>query len=133
MSQKTLEDFSRFRLSRWSRGETDPDGYTAFELEGEFDRVIKPLGEITWFWLLIGEREAVCAQWKSPADDARAATLVVYEKELPEMVGKTLYYLSPGWEPVNVWMVLDQQWGWEHVRLQAVDAVPEKYQANASQ
>ena len=137
MSQKTLEDFPTFRLSRLSRGGTDPDGFSqrvacarAFELEGEFDRVIKPVGEITWFWLLIGEREAVCAQWKSFPGDARAATLVVYEKELPEMAGKTLYYLSPGWEPVNVWMVLDHQWGWEHVRFQAVDAVAEKYQAN---
>lgn len=130
MSHKTLEDFPTFRLSRLSRGETDPDGFTTFELEGEFDRVIKPVGEITWFWLLIGEREAVCAQWKSFADDTRIATLIVYKKELPEMVGKTLYYLSPGWDARNVWMVLDEQWGWERVRFQAVDAVAENYESN---
>src|SRR6516162_4160063 len=111
MSRKTLKDFPTFRLSRLSGGETDPDGFTTFELEGEFDRFIKPVREITWFWPLIGEREAVCAQWKFFADDARAATLVVYAKELPERVGKTLHHLSPDWEPVNVWMVLDEQLG----------------------
>ena len=130
MRQKTLEDFPTFRLTRLTRGETSPEGLTAVELEGEFDRVVKPVGEITWFWLLIGKRDAVCAQWKSLGQDPRAATLVTHEKELPEMIGKTLYYLSPAWKPVNIWMVLDEQWGWEHVRFQAVDAVAETYQAN---
>lgn len=128
MSRKTLEDFPTFHLTRLNRGETR-DGLTTFEFEGEFDRIIKPVAEITWFWLLIGERHAVCVQWKSFGDDARAATVVAHEKELPEMSGKTLYYLSPGWDPVNVWMVLDKQWGWQHARFQAVDAVAETYQA----
>jgi len=64
MSRKTLEDFPTFRLTRLNRGETR-DGLTTFEFEGEFDRIVKPVAEITWFWLLIGERHAVCVQWKS--------------------------------------------------------------------
>ena len=109
MSRKTLEDFPTFRLTRLNRGETR-DGLTTFEFEGEFDRIIKPVAEITWFWLLIGEHHAVCVQWKSFGEDTRAATVVAHEKESPEMSGKTLYYLSPGWDPVNVWIVLDKQW-----------------------
>jgi hypothetical protein len=128
--RKTLEDFPKFRMSRVTRGEIDPQGFTTFELDGEFDRIVGRVGEITWFWLLIGERAAVCAQWKSRSEDTPAATLVAHEKELPEIGGKTLYYLSPAWEPFNIWMVLDEEWGWEHVCFQAVDAVAETYQAN---
>jgi len=128
-SRKTLEDFPKFHLSRLSRGETSQEGFTAFELEGEFDRPIEREEEITWFWLLIGERAAIRAQWKSFAEDTRAATLVAHEKELPEIAGKTLYYLGRRWDPYQVWMVLDEQWGWERVRFQAVDAVAETYEA----
>jgi len=129
-NRKTLEDFPKFRVSRVTRGETDPHGFTTFELDGEFDRIVGRVGEITWFWLLIGNRLAVCAQWKSLGEDTSTPTLVAHEKELPEIVGKTLYYLSPAWQAFNIWMVLDEKWGWEHVRFQTVDAVAEAFQAN---
>jgi hypothetical protein len=129
-NRKTLEDFPKFHVSRVTRGETDPQGFTAFELDGEFDRGVGGVGEVTWFWLLIGERLAVCAQWKSLNEDGRSATLVTHEKELPDIFGKTLYYLSPFWQAFNIWMVLDEKWGWKHVRFQAIDAVAEAYQAD---
>jgi hypothetical protein len=128
-NQKTLEDFPKFRVSRVTRGETDPQGFTTFELDGEFDRSVGRVGEITWFWLLIGDRLAVCAQWKSSGEDSCHPTLVVHEKALPEIVGKTLYYLSPAWQAFHIWMVLDEKWGWAHVRFQAVDAVAEAFLA----
>ena len=45
------------------------------------------------------------------------------------MVGKPLYYLSPAWEPHQIWMVLDEHWGWQRVLFQAVDAVAETHEA----
>jgi hypothetical protein len=129
-NRKTLEDFPKFRGSQVTRGETAPQGFTTFELDGEFDGIVGRAGEITWFWLLIDHRLAVCAQWKSPGEDSRTPTLVAHEKELPELVGKTLYYLSPAWQAFNIWMVLHEEWGWEHVRFQAVDAVAEVFEAS---
>jgi hypothetical protein len=126
---KTLADLPHFRVLGVVRGETDPDGFTAFELEGEFDRIIERQGEITWFWLLSDQRSAICVQWKSEDDESLKAVVVAHEKKLPEVLGKTLYYLSPGWDPKNIWMVTDDQWGWESARLQAVDAVAETYAA----
>jgi hypothetical protein len=131
MTQKTtLEDFPKFTLTRLSRGKIDLDGFTEFELEGEFNRAIERVGEITWFWLLVGDRHAVCAQWRTLDEGTRAATLVVRERKLPAMEGKALYYLSPVWNAEHIWMVLDEQWGWKQVRFQAVDAIAETYEAN---
>jgi hypothetical protein len=107
-NQKALTDFSKFRVFRVSRGETDSDGFTAFDLEGEFDRVIERQGEITWFYLLTGDRNAVCVQWKSFDNQSRNAILVAREKKLPDVEGKTLYYLSPAWRPQHIWMVLNE-------------------------
>lgn len=126
--RKTLEDFPKFSLSQLIRAGTDSQGFTRFELNGEFDRLIQSQGEITWFWLLIGDRAAVCAQWES-VGPGTAATLVAFKKEMPEIVGKTLYYLSPAWDARHIWMVLDEQWGWKRVLFQAVDAVAEAYEA----
>ena len=68
-------------------------------------------------------------QWKSVGPGA-AATVVADEKEMPEISGKTLYYLSPGWDPHHIWMVLDEDWGWQRVLFQTVDAVAERYEAS---
>lgn len=127
--KKTLEDFPKFFLSQVTRGETDPEGFTAFELSGEFDRIIQRQGEITWFWLLIGERAAVCPQWKS-LGPGTAATVIAREREMPETDGKTLYYLSSAWDPYQIRMVLDEEWGWQRVLFQAVDAIAETHHAN---
>lgn len=127
--RKTLQDFPRFSVSQVSRGETNSQGFTTFELRGEFDRIIQRQGEITWFWLLVGERAAVWAQWKS-VGPGTAATVVAHEKTMPEIAGKTLYYLSPYWQAFHIWMALDEQWGWQRELFQAVDAVAEAYLAN---
>lgn len=128
-SRKTLEDFPKFHLTRVTRCETDPKGFTTFEFEGRFDRPVEQSGEITWFWLLIGDHAAVCMQWKSLDKETRAAVVIAREMELPDLSGKTLYYLSPRWNALNIWMVLDERWGWERMRFQAVDAVAEDYEA----
>ncbi|HTP30785.1 MAG TPA: hypothetical protein VMJ75_01350 [Candidatus Acidoferrales bacterium] len=126
--RKTLEDFPKFSVSQLTRVGTDSQGFTRFELNGEFDRLVQPQGQITWFWLLIGDRAAVCAQWKS-VGPGNVATVTADEKEMPEIVGKTLYYLSPAWDARHIWMVLDEQWGWKRVLFQAVDAVAEAFEA----
>ena len=127
--RKTLEDFPQFSVSHLTRVGTDSQGCTRFELNGDFDHPIQRQGEITWFWLLIDDDAAVCAQWKSVGPGG-AATVVVDEKEMPEIVGRTLYYLSPPWDARDVWMVLDEHWGWQRVLFKAVDALAERYEAS---
>jgi len=126
--RKTLEDFPKFSVSQLTRVGTDSQGFTRFELNVEFNRPIQRRGEITWFWLLTSGRAAVCVQWKS-VGPGNVATLTADEKEMPEIVGKTLYYLSSAWDPRHVWMVLDEQWGWKRVLFQAVDAIAETFEA----
>lgn len=129
-ARKTLEDFPKFSVSQVTCGATNARGFTRFELNGEFDRTIERRGEINWFWLLIGERATVCVQWEHFDEGRRAATIVADEKERPDIAGKTLYYLSPAWEAYHVWMVLDEEWGWQRVLFQSVDAVAETFEAN---
>jgi hypothetical protein len=124
----TLEDFPKFTVLQVSQLGTDPEGSSRFEIEGEFDRPVEQQGEITWFWLLIGERNAVCAQWAS-LENGTSATVTIDEKELPDISGKPLRYLSPAWNPYQIWMVIDKEWGWERVQFRAVDAVAETFGA----
>jgi|ERR1035438_3796740 hypothetical protein len=70
--RKTLEDFPKFVVTAVRRGATSKAGYTWFELEGSFDRVLPSSFDYIiegtgprWFWLLFGERESLCPMLKS--------------------------------------------------------------------
>ncbi len=126
--RKTLAEFPRFTVASLRKQPPNAEGYTDFEIEGKFDRIIQR-SAVTWFWLLFGERECLCVQWKSQDDATLAAVLVGCQKDVPEVVGETLYYLSPYWQYFHVWMVLDSQWGWERVRFEASDAVADDFQS----
>src|ERR1700685_2973799 len=102
---KSLADFPHFLVSAVRRGETSADGYTRFELDGRFDRVIREI-DPNWFWLLFGERDSVCATLQSLDNEALVAVLSCNESNEPEATGKTLAYLSPRWQAYHVWMVL---------------------------
>lgn len=52
---KTLEDFPTLSVTAMRRGATSDTGYTRFEFDGNFDRVIEGM-DSTWFWLLFGGR-----------------------------------------------------------------------------
>lgn len=125
---KTLEDFPTLSVTAMRRGATSDTGYTRFEFDGNFDRVIEGI-ESTWFWLLFGGRRCLCATLTSLNRETRAAVITCDEKDDPEIVGQTLYYLSPYWQAFHVWMVLDPTWGWERMQFQRVDAVAEDYEA----
>lgn len=122
--RRALEDFPKFTVSQLICVGTDPQGDRTFELKGRFDRLIEPIGDISWFWLLTRDRAAVCVQWKT-VGPGTAATLVADEKEMPEMTGKTFYYLSPAWDPRHIWMVLDERHAWKREPFQASDVVAE--------
>jgi hypothetical protein len=47
---KTLADFPKFMVAALRRGETSVTGYTRFELEGHFDRIIEQI-DPSWFWI----------------------------------------------------------------------------------
>jgi hypothetical protein len=125
---KTLEDFPKFSVVAVGRGATSATGYTRFEMEGEFDRIIEWLGP-HWFWLLIGEHDCLCATLKSLDRETRLAVLTCDEKDEPDVVGQTLAYLSPYWQAQNVWMVLDPNWGWKKTQFRGLDAVAQDYEA----
>ncbi len=125
---KTLEDFPKFLVTAVRRGATSDDGYTQFEIDGSFDRVIKTVSP-HWFWLLFGERGSLCASLESLVKETNAATLTCELKDEPEILGLRLAYLSPHWRAFNVWMVCDPSWGWQKKQFHSVDAIAEEYKA----
>ena len=125
---KTLEDFPKFIVTGVRRGATSDTGYTRFELDGSFDRVVEQI-DPHWFWLLFGETECLCAGLKSLDSETKAAILTCDEKSEPKIVGQALAYLSPYWQAYHVWMVLDPRWGWERTQFHGTDAVAEDYES----
>lgn len=127
--RKTLETFPKFIVAAVRRGETSATGYTEFELEGHFDRIIADI-DSHWFWLLIGEHDCLCASVVSLNKETGAANLTCDEKDEPLVEGQALAYLSPYWQAFNIWMVLDPNWGWKRTQFQGVDAIAEDYEAD---
>ena len=123
---KTLKDFPQFTVFVVRRGKTSTTGYTRFDLDGKFDRII---GEIDphWFWLLFGENDCLCTTLQSMDKKTWTAILTCDVKDEPRVVGENLAYLSPRWQAYHVWMVLDPAWGWEKRQFQGADAVAEDY------
>jgi hypothetical protein len=134
--RKTLEDFPKFVVTEVRRGATSEAGYTSFQLEGSFDRILPSSFDHVidgtgprWFWLLFGERGCLCPMLESFDKETRSAILTCQEREEPRVVGLELAYLSSYWQGFNVWMVLDPSWGWERKQFQGTDAVAEDYEA----
>jgi len=129
-SPKTLEDFPKVVVAALRRGPTGDAGYTFFELEGHLDQHINvaPDGP-QWFWLLFGKRGSFCASVQSLDKGTRVAALTFEARELPDIVGHALAYLSPYWQAYNVWMVIDPDWGWEKKKFLGMDAIAEDFQS----
>jgi hypothetical protein len=125
---KSLEDFPQFTVTGVRRGATSDTGYTRFELDGGFDRVVETLDPY-WFWLLFGDREYLYASLKSLDNETQAAILTSDEEIEPKVVGHSLAYLSRSWQAFHVWMVLDPRWVWERKVLPSTDAVAEDYES----
>jgi len=125
---KTLADFPQFIVSAVRRGQTSAAGYTRFELDGKFDRIIADI-DPHWFWLLFGEHDCLCATLQSLDKETRKAILTCEVTDEPRVVGESLAYLSPRWQAHHVWMVLDHAWRWDKKRFQGADAVAEDYDA----
>jgi hypothetical protein len=90
---KTLEHLPKFVVSDVRRGAASEAGYTWFELEGAFDRILESsFDQIiegtgpSWFWLLFGERGCLCPMLKSFDKEANTAILTCQEKEEPRVV-----------------------------------------------
>jgi hypothetical protein len=125
---KTLEDFPQFVVSAVRRGKTSAAGYTKFELDGKFDRIIAEI-DPHWFWLLFGESDSLCATLQSLDKESLTAILTCDVRDEPRLVGQELAYLSPYWQAYHVWMVLQPVCGWEKKQFQGADAVAEDYDA----
>jgi hypothetical protein len=103
---KTLKDFPQFIVSAVLGGKTLPTGYTRFELDGKFDRVIADI-DPHWFWLLFGENDCLCVTLQSLDKETRAAILTCdVRRDEPRVAGQTLAYLSSYWQAYHVWMVI---------------------------
>jgi hypothetical protein len=110
---KTLSDFPQFTVGSMRRGKTSATGYTRFELDGKFDRIVEEI-DPSWFWLLFAEQDCLCATLQSLERDTGAATLTCDEKDEPKVIG----------------LVLDPNWGWAKKPFRAVDALATDYEAN---
>lgn len=125
---KTLQDLPQFAVSAVRGGQKSATGSVRLELDGKFDRPIDNI-DPHWFWLLLGENDCLCASLRSLDKESWVATLSCDLRDEPQLVGKSLVYLSPRWQAYNVWMVLDPTWGWEKKQFQGADAVAEDYDA----
>jgi hypothetical protein len=126
---KTIEDFPKFLVSAVRRIGTSEDGYTRFEIDGKFDRVIENI-DPHWFWLLFGQRGSLCASLKSLVKDTKEAILTCDLREEPEVLGLKLAYLSPYWQAFHIWMVSDPSWGWQRKQFHSLDAIREEFETN---
>ena len=124
---KTLEDFPHFAATAVTRGALGSDGFVRFEYAGKFDRGVRETPR-DWFYLLFGEREAVCVTLQS-LDDSLSAVLTCDEKDEPGLVGKSAAYLWRRWSPHQVWMVAEPLWIWERKTFEALDAVAEDFKS----
>jgi hypothetical protein len=127
-ARKTLDDFPKFTVESIRKGETLPDGYTTFEIDGKFDRAISQLGP-TWFWLLLGNNQCLCPALTSLDPKTGTATVICHLTREPNLLGKTLAYLRPYWNADNIWMVLDPDWGWRREEFRGRDATAQDYEA----
>jgi hypothetical protein len=134
--RKTLEDFPKLLVTAVHRGATSETGYTSFELQAGFDRVLETTFDQIiaddlprWFWLLFGRRGCLSPMLESFDKKAGMANLSCQEKAEPEVIGLKLAYLSPYWQAFNVWMVLDPNWGWQKEKFKGTDAVAEDYES----
>lgn len=127
---KALTDFVSFTVASVRRGPTSEAGYTTFELDGRFSQIID--FDSDWFWLLVGEKNCITVRLNSLDKQSGTATVVATEKEseMPDVLGKTLFYLSLYWQAFNIWMVLDADWGWQRVQFQKVDAIAERHESH---
>ncbi|MGA7156391.1 MAG: hypothetical protein WBY53_06075 [Acidobacteriaceae bacterium] len=125
---KTLEDLPQFTVTGIRRGATAESGYTHFELDGVFDRITETMDGL-WFWLLYGERQCLCASLESLDRTSKVAFLTCEEESEPQVMRQRLACLSPYWQAVNVWMVLEPKWIWQREKLCGIDAVAEDYEA----
>ena len=129
-SPKTLEDFPKFLVTALRRGPTANEGYIFFQLEGRFDQHIKIATDgPQWFWLLFGKRGCLCASVQSLDNETKVAVLTFEATEEPNIIGRSLAYLSPYWQAYNVWMVLDPDWHWEKKKFLGMDAIAEEFES----
>jgi len=126
---KTLDDFPKFSVNAIRRGTTSAQGYTRFELEGTFDRIIIPETDPHWFWLLFDKNDCLCVTLQTLDAETRTATLTCDERDEPKVVGQTLAYLSPYWQAYHVWMVVDPDWGWQKTKFHGADAIAQNFDA----
>lgn len=112
-----------------TRGETNANGDTQFELSGTFDRT-QGVEEDTWGWLLQGTEDCFTATPKLLDLKTNNASFEFLEKQIPDLTGKKLAYLNANWQAFHVWMVLRPDWGWERIRFDASDAIGEGFKAS---
>jgi hypothetical protein len=125
---RSLGDFPKFLVTAVRGCGTDTGGYTRFELDGNFDRVIENISP-NWFWLLSDAKESFCAGIKSLDEETKGAILTVDVKNEPKIVGQKLSYLSSYWQGYHVWMILEEDARWERVVFHASDALRESLTA----
>jgi hypothetical protein len=128
---RTINDLPQFRVSAMRQGETSDSGRTDFELAGLFDRT-EGVNEGRC-WLLLPRKDTLIdftGELRFLEAGTGAAVYQTTEKPMPDLVGLTLAYLGPQWEPYHVWMVTEPKWRWDRKVFHALDATARKMEGN---
>lgn len=128
---KTINDLPHFKVSARRQGETSDSGRPDFELAGVFDRT-DGVNEGRC-WLLLPGKDVLIAltgELRFLEAGAGAAVYQTSEESMPDLVGSSLTYLDPHWEPFHVWMVAEPKWKWNRTVFHAIDATAKRVEGN---
>lgn len=125
---KTIDDLPRLQVSAMKQSQTCGIDYQLF---GAFTRTAGVNeGQCS---LLVPGKDVLIALSGNLRFQGAAAGIALFEtsdERMPEVVGLSLTYVGPEWEPYHVWMVAEPKWKWSKTLFRAEDAVSKIVEGN---
>jgi hypothetical protein len=122
-SAKTIKDLPHFRVSAIKVNEKSAE---YFELTGILDRTEQVAEGRCSLLLPVADALNALSGYLEFINQAESiARVYTPSKEQPDVIGQSLTYVPPKWDPLHVWMVALPTWKWTKCLFQASDAIGE--------